>query len=62
MMYKHLLKLATTSRVQIEPFSFQQTKALMQVVADINYPDQYVLAVMEKTGGMPLYIEKVCRS
>ncbi|PNH12505.1 hypothetical protein TSOC_000560, partial [Tetrabaena socialis] len=30
----------------------------LQVVADINYPDQYVLAVMEKTGGMPLYIEK----
>lgn len=31
----------------------------VQVVADINYPEQYVLAVMEKTGGMPLYIEKV---
>lgn len=30
-----------------------------QVVADVSYPDQYVLAVMEKTGGMPLYIEKV---
>lgn len=29
------------------------------MVADINYPEQYVLAVMEKTGGMPLYIEKV---
>lgn len=59
MMYRHLLKLTTTSRVHLEPFTFQQTKALMQVVADINYPDQYVLAVMEKTGGMPLYIEKV---
>ena len=31
MMYRHLLKLPTTSKVQIEPFSFQQTKALMQV-------------------------------
>jgi len=32
---------------------------LRQVVSDINYPEQYVLAVMEKTGGMPLYTEKV---
>lgn len=31
MMYRHLLKLPTTSRVQLEPFTFQQTKALMQV-------------------------------
>jgi hypothetical protein len=32
---------------------------MLQVVAENNYPDQYVLAIMEKTGGMPLYIEKV---
>ncbi|GFH21268.1 uncharacterized protein HaLaN_18535, partial [Haematococcus lacustris] len=59
MMYRHLLQLPTTSRVQLEAFTFQQTKALMQVVADINYPEQYVMAVRDKTGGMPLYIEKV---
>ncbi len=95
-MYRHLLKLPTTSKVLLEPFTFQQTKAFMQVrgrwplhsfpmrrckrphaaplcsmaccdvaaralqvVAENHYPDQYVLAVMEKTGGMPLYIEKV---
>lgn len=29
------------------------------MVGDRPYTDQYVLAVMEKTGGMPLYIEKV---
>ncbi|KAG2424626.1 hypothetical protein HXX76_014351 [Chlamydomonas incerta] len=59
MMYRHLLKLPSATRIVLEPFNFHQTKSLMQVVADINYPDQYVLAVMEKTGGMPLYIEKV---
>ncbi|GFR48148.1 hypothetical protein Agub_g9980 [Astrephomene gubernaculifera] len=59
MMYRHLLKLPSATRIVLEPFTFHQTKSLMQVVADINYPDQYVLAVMEKTGGMPLYIEKV---
>jgi hypothetical protein len=107
MMYRHLLRLPTASLIRLEPFSFQQTKSLMQaraapprscrnvtprrlalhpaarhlfwwlstafrhcllprhsqqVVADINYPDQYVAAVMEKTGGMPLYIEKASKA
>ncbi|EFJ50372.1 hypothetical protein VOLCADRAFT_116897 [Volvox carteri f. nagariensis] len=59
MMYRHLLKLPAATRIVLEPFNFAQTRSLMQVVADVSYPDQYVLAVMEKTGGMPLYIEKV---
>ncbi|GIL91465.1 hypothetical protein Vretifemale_19055, partial [Volvox reticuliferus] len=59
MMYRHLLKLPAATRIVLEPFNFAQTKSLMQVVSDVSYPDQYVLAVMEKTGGMPLYIEKV---
>ncbi len=59
-MYRHLLKLPSTSKVHLEPFTFQQTKALMQALANNHlFPDQYVLAVKEKTGGMPLYIEKV---
>ena len=31
----------------------------MQVVSGIQFPDQYVLAIMEKTGGMPHYIEQI---
>ncbi|GIL60582.1 hypothetical protein Vafri_15123 [Volvox africanus] len=59
MMYRHLLKLPAATRIVLERFNFAQTRSLMQVVSDVSYPDQYVLAVMEKTGGMPLYIEKV---
>ncbi|MEW5302996.1 MAG: hypothetical protein WDW36_005729 [Sanguina aurantia] len=59
LMYRHLLQLGSTTRILLQPFGFHQTKALMQLVADNNYPDQYVIAVMEKTGGMPMYIEKV---
>jgi hypothetical protein len=33
MMYRHLLQLPTTSRVQLEPFNLHQTKALMKVGA-----------------------------
>lgn len=58
-MYHHLLKQPSSERVVLEPFTMAQTRALMQVVADVSYPDQYVQAVNEKTGGMPLYIEKV---
>jgi hypothetical protein len=36
-----------------------QAFCVSQSVCDNPYPDQYVLAVMEKTGGMPLYVEKV---
>jgi hypothetical protein len=53
-----LLRLPVTSKLQLRPFNLQQTRALMKAVADSNYPDQYVQAVLEKTGGMPLYIEK----
>lgn len=34
---------------------------MWQVVSGITYPEQYVLAVMDKTGGMPLYTEKVSK-
>ena len=30
-----------------------------QVVSGILFPDNYVLAIMEKTGGMPHYIEQI---
>ena len=33
--------------------------ALSQAVSSFEYPSSYVQAIMEKTAGMPLYIEKM---
>eukprot|EP00798_Chlamydomonas_sp_ICE-L_P029281 gene29281-12524_t len=59
MMYRLLLNLPTTQRILLEPFNIKQTRTLMQIVAKTHFPDQYVIAIREKTGGMPHYIEEI---
>lgn len=58
-MYRHLLSLESTSRILLEPFEFHQTAELMRMVGEQEYSSDYVNAIMEKTGGMPLYIEMI---
>eukprot|EP00798_Chlamydomonas_sp_ICE-L_P028244 gene28244-31347_t len=58
-MYNALLELESTTQITLEPFNLKQTRKLMQIVAGTHFPDAYVTAIMEKTGGMPYYIEEI---
>ncbi|GAX78249.1 hypothetical protein CEUSTIGMA_g5691.t1 [Chlamydomonas eustigma] len=54
-----LLRLDSTLHIRLQPFSLEQTRQLMQAVSKIEYPSSFVQAVLDKTAGMPLYIEKM---
>ncbi|GAX86001.1 hypothetical protein CEUSTIGMA_g13417.t1 [Chlamydomonas eustigma] len=59
MLHRQLLSLPTTTSIALGPFNFEQTRELMQIVGEKEYSADYVRAIMEKTGGMPLYIEMI---
>ncbi|GMH42293.1 hypothetical protein BSKO_10212 [Bryopsis sp. KO-2023] len=58
--YKAIRESGSTARISLPPLNLGETRALMELVAgDQTIPDDVVVAVLEKSGGVPIYIQQL---